>query len=626
MDTINNFFSRLFTHKHSPTQAELNTQLLDAVSCNDTAPISALITAGADVNTATHYTTTLMWAASRGHKAIVRALLAAPGIQVNANIRGKTALMYAAQQGHTDIVSALLAVPNIQVNTMRLRGKTALIIAARNGHIAIVRCLLAIPGILVNQKAGSTDYTALIAAVGGHHTEIVTDLLAAPGILINQVDRFGDSALMLAVRYWRTGRTTILRALLAAPGIDVNLANRNGRTAIVQAFEDGRHDMVTLLQARGAVLPAHLRQGNRAGNNINGNQSVHEVSVHLSVSRSAKNLVDQYLYTQEQVIHTINELAAWLDTSFANPAELPREYKPEYVDPAKRCVARLNSLDFTDQRSNVTMQQTLALVWTGMNNPQARGADKPTLEAQEIINRCISFLKHLYEIQRGYNFVGNSANPVDNGLDDKPTCVSGSFNKLIGALSDAGHQGVQIIFVTPALINMQVPFLTKQAFGTLSEEHRKRFSQSWENENSEALQAECFGLLKDLVSTKLHEIYDELHAEVPNLNQIITDSAANVQHTDMDTVMNQEREMIQKKELAEQAERERQAAAVALASMPTVHQQRVAVVFSCDTRGVKRSRAAEAVNAPEPEEAAGFAPVGRYPKRSTRSFRGSYKA
>jgi hypothetical protein len=42
-----------------------------------------------------------------------------------------------------------------------------------------------------------------------------------------------------------------------------------------------------------------------------------------------------------------------------------------------------------------------------------------------------------------------------------------------------GHVGVQIVFVTPTLINLQVPFFTKQVFSALSEEDRKRFAQSW---------------------------------------------------------------------------------------------------------------------------------------------------
>jgi hypothetical protein len=352
------------------------------------------------------------------------------------------------------------------------------------------------------------------------------------------------------------GHTATVTALLAAPGIDVNLANRHGNTAIVSAFENGHHDIVRLLQAHGAVLPAHLRQENRAANNINRNQSVHEISVHVSVSRSAKNLVEHFQLTPEQLIEQTTELFTWLSADFSDTANLPAEYNPEWLAPARNCFVRLNDLDFTDQRSGVRMQEALALVWAGINNPQAKGADQPALSQEEITNRRISLLKSFYEIQRGYNLT-DGATPQDNGGDDRPTCLSGSFNKLIAALSEVGHVGVQIIFVTPALINMQVPFLTKQAFGALSEEDKARFAQNWENENSETLQTECFELLKKIVSKKLHETYDEFHLEVPNLAQVINNAVASAQYTDMDAVMHSERENIQKKEQEAQAERER---------------------------------------------------------------------
>jgi hypothetical protein len=477
------------------------------------------------------------------------------------------------------------------------------------GHTATVTALS--QGILlVNAR-----WTALIQAVDNNHTATVTALLAAPGILVNQADNRGWTALMCAAQ---NGYANIIAALLTAPGIDVNLAGRYGETAITQAFENGHHDIVTLLQARGAVLPAHLRQENRAANNINRNQSVHEISVHVSVSRSAKNLVEHFQLTPEQLIEQTTELFTWLSADFSDTANLPAEYNPEWLAPARNCFVRLNDLDFTDQRSGVRMQEALALVWAGINNTQARGADQPALSQEEITNRRISLLKSFYEIQRGYNLT-DGATPQDNGGDDRPTCLSGSFNKLIAALSEVGHVGVQIVFVTPALINMQVPFLTKQAFGALSEEYRARFAQNWENEDSEELQAECFELLKKIVSKKLHETYDEFHLEVPNLAQVINNAVASAQYTDMDAVMHSERENIQKKEQEAQAERERlAAAAAAIAPTPAVPQQdAAAVVFSCNPRGVKRSREAVVVNSASE-------PAGRYPKRSTRSFTRTY--
>jgi ankyrin repeat protein len=582
MNSIKNFISKLFTRTRT-TQAELNEQFLAAAKRGDTATVSAL--------------------------------LAAPGILVNqADNFGLTALMYAARHGHTATVTALLAAPGILVNQADNYGTTALMQAVENNHTATVTALLAAPGILVNQT-NNYAWTALIQAVDNNHTATVAALLAAPGILVNQADNRGWTALMCAAQ---NGYANIIAALLTAPGIDVNLAGRYGETAITQAFENGHHDIVTLLQARGAVLPAHLRQENRAANNINRNQSVHEISVHVSVSRSAKNLVEHFQLTPEQLIEQTTELFTWLSADFSDTANLPAEYNPEWLAPARNCFVRLNDLDFTDQRSGVRMQEALALVWAGINNTQARGADQPALSQEEITNRRISLLKSFYEIQRGYNLT-DGATPQDNGGEDNPTCVSGSFNKLIAALSELGHIGVQIVFVTPALINMQVPFLTKQAFGALSEEYRARFAQNWENEDSEELQAECFELLKKIVSKKLHGTYDEFHLEVPNLAQVINNAVASAQYTDMDAVMHSERENIQKKEQEAQAERERlAAAAAAIAPTPAVRQQgAAAVVFSCNPRGVKRSREAVVVNSASE-------PAGRYPKRSTRSFTRTY--
>jgi ankyrin repeat protein len=635
MDTINDFLD--------------DTALIRAASRGDADIVTALITAGADVNAAREDNgdTALMRAALSANVETVTALLSAPSILVNqTNQLGMTALLMAARDNKIGTVTALLAAPGILINKAKPNGTTALIMAASNGHIATVTALLAAPEIDVHLEnegaiirafarnrpdivrllqdhgavlpasfsplmiaaffgdaaAVTTLLTApnidvnlsnplgktalMIAAINGH-TATVTALLAAPGILVNQIDQGGETPLMMAIMF---GHAETVTALLAAPGINVHLADQNGDTAITLAFEQGHHNMVALLQRHGAVLPAHLLEEQRAENNINGNQSVHAVSVHISVSESAKNLRAYYKYTQKELDEQTAELFTWLSADFSETAKLPEEYKPEWLAPARKCMVRLNMLEFTDQRSGVSMREALALVWAGINNILARGEDKAELSREEITSRRINFLKNLYEIQRGYNLT-DGATPQDNGESDQTTCVSGSFNKLIAALSEVGHVGVQIVFVTPTLINLQVPFLTKQAFSALSEEDRKRFAQSWGNENSEEFQAECFGLLKNLVSARLHETYDEFHAEVPNLDQVITDAAANVQHTDMDAVMNLECASIQKKEQAVQAELERQAAEIALSAALPTRPQRAAVIFSCKTRSaLKRER------------------------------------
>jgi ankyrin repeat protein len=621
--------------------------------------IKALLTAGANVNLVdTDGRNAMMQAARQGQAESVQALLTAPDIQINqVDNYGENALLFSLRK--KSVFDILIKVPDLQINYINHYGDSALSYAINSSHVSVI-CALRAAGAVLNSEtqkalnerflstaeagylsfmpelikagaevnaldqwgktalrraaeghkierlkallihgaspniASSDGVTPLLAATACNDRDIISCLLNAGAQPLNSVNpNEGNLALRLAAEWGNIEAVNNLLALQSVRNqIDWAPDNLPGTSAIVKAYENGHHNIVEILLRNGAILPAHLRQ---VANQINGAQSVHEVSVHVSVSRSAKNLRAQYLYTEEKLTDAINELATWLNTGFADPEQLPREYKAQWLEPAKKCVARLSVMNFTDQRSDMSMRHALALTWIGINNPQAKGGEQPVLGLQEMMDRRISFVRQLYEIQRGYN-LSDSANPVDDGGNDRITCPPGSFNKLIGALSDVGHQGVQVIFVTPTVINMHVPFLTKQAFNGLSEDTRKRFAQSWKDENSDALQAECFDMLKPLVTSKLHEIYDEFNSEVPNLNQVLNNAAANVQYTDMDLVMAEEQ------------------AAAAVMAQPII-------MSTINKKGIKRARAGtQESNA----EQSSIPPAHRRSSR-IRSFKGSYK-
>jgi ankyrin repeat protein len=606
-------------------QADSNgrTALKNAVDHNYIATVNALIAAGATVNAQTqaYLDRELLQSARRGNTTILLALITA-GANVNtASHNDMSPLMWAAESGHFDIVKALLATPGILVNQVTSIGGTALMIANRNGHIEIVNALITAGA---NLHAETQDgATALIRATANNFPDVVTALVSAGAHPLNTVRPYeGNLALIIAAQIGNMDAVNQLLAIQAVRDqINWTPAYNPQQTAISDAFEHDHHNIVAILQRHGAVLPERLRQ---AANRINGAQSVHEVSVHVSVSNSATNLREHYKYTEEELNEQITELTTWLSADFSDTSALPCEYKSEWLIPARACVARLKALDFIDQRSGVTMQEALAFSWAGINNDQAMGADSPALSREEITSRRINFLKNLYEIQRTNN-LEDGATPQDNGGEDDASCVPGAFNNLLAALSEVGHVGVQVVFITKNIVNLQALTLSKQAFSNFPEEQRKRFAKEWESENSEAIQAECFGLLKEMVGNKLHEKYDDFRAEVPNLDEIIIAAIDAIQYMDLSAELENEKQAIQKKEQEALAKRARQATEVVLSTAvwPAVHQQqREAVVFSCNTRGVKRPRA-EAVN--EPEEANTVAPAGRYPKRNTRSFRGSYR-
>ena len=334
----------------------------------------------------------------------------------------------------------------------------------------------------------------------------------------------------------------VVQRLLQIPLVRENINNaRNGNyreLAIACAYQQGHHNIVQLLQQHGAVLPEYLRnQGPQL--NINRNQSVHEVSVHVSVSHSAKNLFNHYHPNADFIKTSLRDMKDWLDNPFHSNsvAPLPSDYDPKWLEPAKNCYERLSEIEFEDQRSGVTMQQALALVWAGINNPNEFEKIAKT-EPVERLDRRLTLLKNLYEVQRGYNLIGDGANPVDNNEPDNVTCVSGSFNKLIAALASVGHSGVEIIFVTKELITQKAKILTQEAFKNLSEAQKAHFALNWESEQSDDIQAEYFNLIKPIVEQKMH---DEFYAFSDKINGgthiAINDAMSAIEYVNMTDIM-----------------------------------------------------------------------------------------
>jgi hypothetical protein len=90
------------------------------------AMITALLQAGADVNSRHDSFTALFWASYKGNKNSVKLLLAQPGIKLDeTSDEGDTALMAAAERGHAEIVEMLLkAGANVDITDKQ--GETAI--------------------------------------------------------------------------------------------------------------------------------------------------------------------------------------------------------------------------------------------------------------------------------------------------------------------------------------------------------------------------------------------------------------------------------------------------------------------------------------------------------------------
>ena len=112
--------------KDQLSKEALNKKLFEGVLSGDFNAVKEALEQGAEVNAAQASFTPLHQAALRGHKEIVRLLLAQAGIDINAtNNSGATALMFAASGGDKEIVELLLVQGGIDITRKNENGQTA---------------------------------------------------------------------------------------------------------------------------------------------------------------------------------------------------------------------------------------------------------------------------------------------------------------------------------------------------------------------------------------------------------------------------------------------------------------------------------------------------------------------
>ncbi len=227
-------------------------RLFEAVKADNVVAIQAAITTGAEVNALDNDgLAPLHWAAMHGHKAAVKALLAA-GADVNAKdvYLRKTPLYDAAGRGHLPVVQYLLAA-GAEVNAQTWLGETPLHDAAENGHLPVVECLLA-AGADPNAQT-QYGHTPLHWAVFYDHLLVVECLLAA-GANLNTQTAIGWTALHYAAG---GGHLPVVECLLALPQVDLTLTNSRGETAQDLARAGG-HDHIA--NRIGAEIAARHRR------------------------------------------------------------------------------------------------------------------------------------------------------------------------------------------------------------------------------------------------------------------------------------------------------------------------------------------------------------------------------
>lgn len=215
-------------------------------------------------------------------------------------------------------------------------------------------------------------------------------------------------------------------------------------------------------EAKIVALEEHLTRllnandANQVQNIFTQRQNTHTASVHQSVSKSARRLIETYKLKPNDVDNNITAIKEWskkLDkTIFTQKAAF---------NAIKRLTRSKNS--YEDIGSKVSTRQLLALAWCAINDDTNRKCAKP--DALDF------FIEGLSESQREYN-------KTEKG-QDKPACAGGTFNKIMEKLAVISPL-VEIVFITTETAQLKLRLTTKeQAFKYLEEQYHKLNSENF---------------------------------------------------------------------------------------------------------------------------------------------------
>lgn len=456
------------------------------------------------------------------------------GMDINAkDSTGKTPLHRAIEKSNEEVVCQLLEMPLINVNIQNTTGETPFNYAFNPNNIACINpnhniiMSLIRSGVDVNIPNLQGD-SPLHRAVCRSNLNLIDTSLKA-GAHVTAADLNGNTPLHYAAL---NSRSEVLAYLLEnfpthLLPTAINAANRNGITPIVYAFEQGHFRNVENLQLRGAILPAHLVE-HRQQPGINGKQSIHTVTVHVSASKSAKALFEYY--RNSDLKQARNALIRWGDTLSTQNLQSRA---------ARNCLRRVPLLNYRDARSGLNLQQILGILWLAFNdlsyNPKIMSSSNDPhitpdqlkqIHEKILKERYETLVNFLYEAQRGYNI--NEQNIDDNDPRDKPICCGGHFNKFIESLNGV-HPSVNIILVNDDTICTKGRALINSEFIALPDDEKTTYCMQWTAQTGvpEAL----VQILRENIGAKLHAEFDKFAEDVPHYVRVIPEFLDMIEYT-----------------------------------------------------------------------------------------------
>jgi len=193
----------------------------------------------------------LLWAASRGKNAAVKKLLVERANVQAVDGHGRTPLLLAATNGHEAVAKLLLATEGVNPEFKDPDGRTPLLLAAMNGHEAVVKLLLATEGVDPESK-DSDGRTPLLLAVKNRFKVVAKLLLATEDVNPESKDSDSWTPLPLATT---NGHEAVAKLLLATEGVNPEPKDSDGRKPVLLAVKNRCKTVVKLLLSMESVNP-----------------------------------------------------------------------------------------------------------------------------------------------------------------------------------------------------------------------------------------------------------------------------------------------------------------------------------------------------------------------------------
>lgn len=475
-----------------------------------------------------HEKTFLHSAAESGDVELIDSLIQYGAILTAKDVQGWTPLCTAVFYNQIKAVKALHK-HGAKINETPNQDSNYLIDAIYRNQTQMAMTLIELGAIAHHKLSNGT--TALHVAASMGQTQLIRVLLQNNAD-ISAIDAHGDTPLTMAVR---RGHQDTIEFLLARGALDDEAIVPESLITI--AFENGHHHIVALLQNHGVQFPAYIQEAHRyfeqffmgllrPQRNLHtpaALQTTHGVAIHKSAAESAERLKRTY---------AAKDLAAAKD-QLLNWAEGLKPQNDNPADPTKAtkdCLDRIKTIQFTEARSNVTLQEVLGLIWLVANDEKEIKKDlKDTSDekiAEEKNARLRSLIPFFYEAHRNYNLDESNK---DLGGESRPACVNGTFNKLISSL-DKKHPDVIVHYVTYETIIWKTQTCLSESFGVLTEDAKKAYIEEMQATDP-TKSTPVVEIVKQMVSEALHKEFDPYRHEVPdydNLIKILIDSIASM--------------------------------------------------------------------------------------------------